>query len=90
MYFTHLEYGRDHGPDHLHKGKIENFLPPEAEIFSLFRNSSYCNSFTIGNLRIHPHSGGDPGGESLEKNGGVPLTVRGTFLERKTEGSPPQ
>ena len=41
------------------------------------RNSSYCNSFTFGNLRIHPHSEGDPGGASLEKNGGVTPTVRG-------------
>ena len=23
MKFTHLEYGRDHGPDHLHKGKLK-------------------------------------------------------------------
>ena len=68
---------------------ICEFLPPEAEIFFALRNSSYCNSFTFGNLRIHPHSEGDPGGDSLEKNGGVTPTVRGTFLERKTEGSPP-
>ena len=33
--FYHLEYGRDHGPDHLHKGKLNifEFLPPEAEFF---------------------------------------------------------
>ena len=81
MKFPHLEYGRDHGPDHLQKGKFNicEFLPPEAEIFLLLRNSSYCNSFTFGNLRIHPHSEGDPGGDSLEKNGGVTPTVRGTF-----------
>ena len=121
MKFTHLQYGRDHGPDHIHKGKLKTWqnplkcishtcnmntmvattvptiytrgnwtFVPEAEFFSLLRNNSYCNSFTFGNLRIHPHSGGDSGGESLEKNGGVPLTVRGTFLETKTEGSPPQ
>ena len=23
--FNHLEYGRDHGPDHLHKGKLKGF-----------------------------------------------------------------
>ena len=23
MKFPHLEYGRDHGPDHLHKGKLK-------------------------------------------------------------------
>ena len=23
MHFAHLEYGRGHGPDHLHKGKLK-------------------------------------------------------------------
>ena len=92
MKFPHLEYGRDHGPDHTREKiniRLCEFLPPEADFFFALRNSSYCNSFTFGNLRIHPHSEGDPGGDSLEKNGGVTPTVRGTFLERKTEGSPP-
>ena len=66
-----------------------SFYRRRRKFFSLLRNSSYCNSFTFGNLRIHPHSEGDPGGDSLEKNGGVTPTVRGTFLEKKTEGSPP-
>ena len=30
--FYHLEYGRDHGPDHLHKGKLKIYFS-QAEIF---------------------------------------------------------
>ena len=112
MKFTHLEYGRDHGPDHLHKGKLKTKNPlkciswsrPSAQgkiehflvyyrrrrkFFSLLRNSSYCNSFTFGNLRSHPHSRGDSGGDSAGENRGVTPTVGVTFLEEKSEESPP-
>ena len=73
----------------IHKGKL-NICTAGGGNFFTTPKQFILQFFTFGNLRIHPHSGGDSGGESLEKNGGVHLTVRGTFLETKTEGSPPQ
>ena len=32
MQFTHLQYGRDHGPDHLHKG-----------ILMIYKESQKCS-----------------------------------------------
>ena len=74
------------------KGKIEHLWVSTAGGGIFFHYSEIVHTVILSLLEIWgftPTVGGDPGGESLEKNRGVPLTVRGTFLERKTEGSPP-
>ena len=50
MKFTHLEYGRDHGPDHLHKGKLKT----KKSFKMYFMVATICTRENLKNFSLLP------------------------------------